>query len=221
MGERPTHPELLDELAARFIANGWSLKKLHREILLSEAYGRSTGPSVDADPENKLSAISRLQQRLEMETLRDSVLSVTGQLDTKLGGASKRHFRLTTIAAVAVSDRESHTARSRYGALRFPGRQWHDRGAHNYRRPAAGPLLAEQRLHHRTGRGSGRASGQRGRRATHSASNAPTSSSIARPPDAAELKLGKNISHRPARTPGPNIYRPFWAPAEFTQCELT
>ncbi|MEP7361825.1 MAG: PSD1 and planctomycete cytochrome C domain-containing protein [Acidobacteriota bacterium] len=88
MGERPTHPELLDELAARFIAGGWSLKKLHREILLSEAYGRSTGPNVDADPENRLLGHFPLHHRLEMETLRDSVLHITGQLDTKVGGPS-------------------------------------------------------------------------------------------------------------------------------------
>lgn len=86
MGERPTHPELLDELAARFIAGGWSLKKLHREILLSETYGRGAGPNVDADPENKLLGHFPLHHRLEMETLRDSVLHVTGQLDTKIGG---------------------------------------------------------------------------------------------------------------------------------------
>ena len=43
MGERPTHPELLDYLAADFIANGWSIKKLHRKILLSSTYGQATG----------------------------------------------------------------------------------------------------------------------------------------------------------------------------------
>jgi mono/diheme cytochrome c family protein len=88
MGERPTHPELLDQLAARFIASGWSLKKLHRDILLSEAYGRATGASADADPDNKLLGHFPLQHRLPMEALRDSVLFVTGQLDAKVGGAS-------------------------------------------------------------------------------------------------------------------------------------
>lgn len=86
MGERPSHPELLDELAARFSAGGWSLKKLHREILLSDAYGRATGPSTDADPDNKLLAHFPLHHRLDMETLRDSVLQVSGQLDLKIGG---------------------------------------------------------------------------------------------------------------------------------------
>ena len=88
MGERPTHPELLDELAARFIAGGWSLKNLHREILLSNAYGRAAGPNADADPDNKLLGHFPIHHRLEMETLRDSVLAITGQLDTKVGGPS-------------------------------------------------------------------------------------------------------------------------------------
>jgi len=86
MGERPSHPELLDQLAARFVANGWSLKKLHREILLTDAYGRATARNAEADPDNKLLAHFPLQPRLEMETLRDSVLAITDQLDTKVGG---------------------------------------------------------------------------------------------------------------------------------------
>ena len=47
-GEKPTHPELLDDLAARFIANGWSLKWLHREIMLSAAYRQASRPRADA-----------------------------------------------------------------------------------------------------------------------------------------------------------------------------
>jgi mono/diheme cytochrome c family protein len=88
MGERPTHPELLDQLAARFIANGWSIKKLHREILLTETYARATAPNAEADPDNKLLAHFPLQPRLDMEAIRDSVLHITGQLDTKTGGPS-------------------------------------------------------------------------------------------------------------------------------------
>jgi mono/diheme cytochrome c family protein len=86
MGERPTHPELLDQLAARFIAGGWSLKKLQREIVLSETYGRATAASGDADPDNKLLGHFPLLHRLDMEAIRDSVLAVTGQLDLKAGG---------------------------------------------------------------------------------------------------------------------------------------
>ena len=88
MGDRPTHPELLDQLAARFIAGGWSLKKLHREILLTETYARATAPNADADPGNKLLAHFPLQHRLDMESIRDSLLFVTAQLDPKTGGPS-------------------------------------------------------------------------------------------------------------------------------------
>ena len=48
-GEKPTHPELLDDLAARFIANGWSLKWLHREIMLSAAYRQSSQPAAEGE----------------------------------------------------------------------------------------------------------------------------------------------------------------------------
>ncbi len=88
MGERPTHPELLDYLAARFIESGWSTKTIHREILLSNTYGLSTGISPDSDPDNKLLSHFNLVPRLDMEALRDSVLAVSGQLDPTVGGAS-------------------------------------------------------------------------------------------------------------------------------------
>ena len=61
-GDRPSHPELLDYLAVEFVENGWSIKKLHREILLSSAYAMSSQPSeqaLAADPENRL--LSRIQ----------------------------------------------------------------------------------------------------------------------------------------------------------------
>jgi hypothetical protein len=88
-GERPTHPELLDDLAARFV-QGWSMKWLHREIVLSAAYRQSSRTSdkakVAADPDNRwLARMSR--RRLEVEAWRDAVLSVSGVLDLKQGGA--------------------------------------------------------------------------------------------------------------------------------------
>jgi hypothetical protein len=80
MGERPTHPELLDYLAAEFLADGQSLKKLHRKILLSNTYAMGTASSPDADPDNKLLSHFDMKHRLEMETLRDSLLAVSGCL---------------------------------------------------------------------------------------------------------------------------------------------
>lgn len=89
-GETPTHPELLDYLAARFMDEGWSLKKLHRWILLSSAWQQSSQVTARAalvDSENRLLSHQN-RQRLDLEGLRDSLLAVSGQLDTTLGGPS-------------------------------------------------------------------------------------------------------------------------------------
>jgi hypothetical protein len=88
LGERPTHPELLDDLAARFVAHGWSLKWLHREILLSATYQQSSEASARPqaiDPDNRL--LWRMnRRRLDVEAWRDALLAVSGQLDRSFGG---------------------------------------------------------------------------------------------------------------------------------------
>jgi hypothetical protein len=90
LGEKPSHPELLDWLAGQFIADGWSLKKLHRLIVTSAAYRRSSehpSPAAGrlADPENRL--LWRMQpRRLEAEEIRDAMLAVTGELEPGAGG---------------------------------------------------------------------------------------------------------------------------------------
>jgi hypothetical protein len=90
LGERPSHPELLDYLASRFIASGWSLKALHRDIMLSATYQMSTlfdGRNFEADPDNKL--VWRMnRKRLEVEAWRDAMLAVAGTLDNTIGGPS-------------------------------------------------------------------------------------------------------------------------------------
>ncbi|NRF70585.1 DUF1553 domain-containing protein [Aquincola sp. S2] len=90
-GTKPTHPELLDHLAGDFVKNGWSVKKLHRQILLSATYAQASAPRADdaavakADPDNKLLwAFPR--QRLEAEQIRDSLLAASGLLVEKVGG---------------------------------------------------------------------------------------------------------------------------------------
>ena len=90
MGEPPTHPELLDDLTARFIAHGWSLKWLHREILLSAAWQQDSAASKSeqSDPENRLIAWMP-RRRLDIEAWRDAMLAASGQLDRKLGGPSE------------------------------------------------------------------------------------------------------------------------------------
>jgi hypothetical protein len=90
LGQPPTHPELLDWLAADFIAHGWSLKHLHRRILTSSTYQMSKRVNPDyaaKDPENAL--LWRFPyKRLEAEVLRDSVLAVSGQLNRAMYGPS-------------------------------------------------------------------------------------------------------------------------------------
>ncbi len=111
LGERPTHPELLDWLASEFVAQGWSLKKLHKTIMTSAAYQQRSGGVVESgsdggkrsptqrsstpalqnsasqlDPDNKLLWHYPLR-RLDAEQLRDSLLAVSGKLNEKLGGA--------------------------------------------------------------------------------------------------------------------------------------
>jgi hypothetical protein len=87
-GAAPTHPELLDFLASTFMEEGWSLKKLHRRILLSNAWQQASDDRPDgnkADPENRL--IWKMnRQRLEFEPMRDALLAVAGRLDVTAGG---------------------------------------------------------------------------------------------------------------------------------------
>ena len=87
LGERPTHPELLDYLASKLVQNGWKLKALHREILLSSTYALSADnddANFAKDPGNAM--LWRYnRQRLDAEALRDSVLFVSGNLDRSMG----------------------------------------------------------------------------------------------------------------------------------------
>ena len=94
-GDRPSHPELLDWLAADFMQHGWSLKHLHRRIVLSAVYRQGSQHNAKAaarDGANRL--LWRMTpRRLEAETIRDTILQVSGQLDVALGGPSFRLFR--------------------------------------------------------------------------------------------------------------------------------
>ncbi len=87
-GDKPTHPELLDWLATELIANGWKLKPLHRLIMTSEAYKRSSRAQPEAlaaDPQDDLFWRFEMR-RLTAEEIRDSVLAVTGSLSLKMYG---------------------------------------------------------------------------------------------------------------------------------------
>jgi mono/diheme cytochrome c family protein len=88
LGDRPTHPELLDWLAADFMDGGWSLKRLHRRIMTSTAYRQSSRQALKAnpsDPDNRL--LGRMVvRRLEAEEVRDAILAASGKLDRTMFG---------------------------------------------------------------------------------------------------------------------------------------
>jgi hypothetical protein len=87
-GDPPTHPELLDYLASRLLEDGWSLKKLHRRIMLTKVYQQASVESPAAritDPDNTL--LWRMpRRRLELEAMRDAMLAVSGELKLERGG---------------------------------------------------------------------------------------------------------------------------------------
>jgi mono/diheme cytochrome c family protein len=89
LGETPSHPELLDWLARRFIQEGWSIKSMHRLMMLSQTYQMSSqfsSQGAAADPENRLYWRMPIR-RLEAEEIRDSLLATSGLLDRSQGGS--------------------------------------------------------------------------------------------------------------------------------------
>ncbi len=90
LGEKPTHPDLLDDLAVRFMDHGWSWKWLQREIVLSSTYAQSShrdAAKTRVDPDNRL--LSRMpRRRLSVESYRDAILSAAGRLESSVGGRS-------------------------------------------------------------------------------------------------------------------------------------
>jgi hypothetical protein len=103
-GERPTHPELLDYLATQFVKNGWSIKAMHRMIMLSSAYRMSSiNPNVaeEADPDNRqLTRFNR--RRLSVEEMRDGLMAIDATLDLTMGG---------TLQTGRGTDEENNQAR--------------------------------------------------------------------------------------------------------------
>jgi hypothetical protein len=104
----PSHLELLDDLAAEFMASGWSIKSLHRRIMLSSTYQQQSLPRpepAERDPENRL--LWRFSpQRLNFEAMRDAILAVSGALDPALGGRP-----------VTITERPFSTRRTVYGFI--------------------------------------------------------------------------------------------------------
>ena len=105
LGDRPSHPDLLDWLARRFIESGWSIKAMHRLIMLSSAYQTAAEPNpaaAEADPENRLLGRAN-RRRLEAEALRDALLAVSGRLDSTMGGKTLPQRNFANLNADAGS----------------------------------------------------------------------------------------------------------------------
>ena len=111
VGDRPTHPELLDTPAVRFVESGWSLKWLHRELMLSSVYRLSADQvthNMGDDPDNRL-LWRYTPRRLDVEAWRDSILAVSGRLDRTIGGpavgpSEAGHARRTLYGMVSRRD---------------------------------------------------------------------------------------------------------------------
>ena len=138
MGEPATHPELLDWLAVEFMENGWSLKSLHRLILTSATYQQRSYPSAETseqqlenwkslreeDPENLL--LGRMnRRRLEGEAIRDAMLAVSGELNSKANGPGVRPPLPKAVASTLLKnqwpvtkDESEHSRRSIYLFMR-------------------------------------------------------------------------------------------------------
>ena len=104
-GEKPSHPELLDWLAGEFTSRGWSMKQVHRRIVLSSTYRQSAKMRLDLaerDPENILLA-RQLRRRVEAEVIRDLALSASGLFASRLGGPSVRPPQPTEYATVTYA----------------------------------------------------------------------------------------------------------------------
>jgi hypothetical protein len=111
LGERPSHPELLDWLATRLVESGWSQKALHRAVMLSSVYSQSSrhdSQGFALDPGNRL--LWRMnRRRLDVEAWRDAMLAVAGQLDQRIGGPSQSldaplNHRRTLYASISRHD---------------------------------------------------------------------------------------------------------------------
>jgi hypothetical protein len=113
-GEAPSHPELLDWLAVQFTRDGWSLKTLHRRILTSETYRHSSAVAsqhLQVDPENRLWSRASVR-RLDAESLRDTLLSLAGRLDTRPFGPPDSVT--TRPDGLVIEESSSYSRRSVY-----------------------------------------------------------------------------------------------------------
>ena len=123
MGGRPTHPQLLDNLALEFIQDGWSLKQLHRRILLSSTWQLASdavsADAVNKDPGNVLYWRFN-ERRLEAEAIRDAMLALSGDLDQTVGGPAIEGVESTNLSVEAMAKNFSIYEQSRRRSVYLP-----------------------------------------------------------------------------------------------------
>ncbi len=209
-GEPPTHPELLDWLASTFMEEGWSIKKMHRLMLLSNTYQQESNEDAArkaADPENRLlSHMNRL--RLEFEPLRDSLLSAAGDLDPRMGGKGDDmtnprppfSHRRTVYGFI---DRQNLPGVLAHLRLRQPGR--HGRAAPRHDHAAAGAVPDEQRVRGGAGQGVRRPAGRGQRPGRGRASTGCIRIAYGRPAEPDEVALGLRFVRQAANTAGSRL----------------
>jgi len=116
LGEKPTHPELLDWLASEFTDGGWSFKKLHKLIMMSDAYQRSSAgdeANLKTDPSNMLFWRFNMR-RLNSEEVRDSILTASGLVNDKMFGPSVYpKLSAEVLAGISYPDKEAHWPKSK------------------------------------------------------------------------------------------------------------
>ena len=124
-GEAPSHPELMDHLALRFTKNGWSIKKLLREIVISRTYRQASdyeSANYNTNPDNRyLWRMSK--RRLDAESIRDSMLSISGKLNTQMGGPSYKPFSISNFGSSFYKIKDQGVPLQTYlGVAGMPGR---------------------------------------------------------------------------------------------------
>ncbi len=121
-GERPTHPALLDYLAARFMDSGWSIKSLHRDIMLSATYQLGTAnhaANAEIDADNRF--VWRMnRRRLDVEAWRDALLDVSGKLDRSIGGPSTNLADVNNIRRTVYAKISRHELDNLLRMFDFP-----------------------------------------------------------------------------------------------------
>ena len=139
-GDKPTHPELLDDLAARFIEHGWSLKWLSKEIMLSAVYQQSSNPREDGLKADEANALLWRQnpRRLDAEAYRDTLVRSAGMLNEEMGGLSRAMWTATRFTGARFTGASAARARLRcWRCTIFPKRRKRLRTVTSRRRPCS------------------------------------------------------------------------------------